>query len=121
MTLDVEGFLLNLSPYVVQSRTVTSLLNGLSVLCVGFCSHAFQLLPIAPTHVFVSPQSSCLQSVSIGWDGGVYVQTCGHTLHIDCHKSYMESLRVSTLPVSPALFSYLLFSVFMPDAAEGAF
>lgn len=39
-------------------------------------------------------QSSCLQSVSIGWDGGVYVQTCGHTLHIDCHKSYMESLRV---------------------------
>lgn len=38
--------------------------------------------------------SSCLQSVSIGWDGGVYVQTCGHTLHIDCHKSYMESLRV---------------------------
>lgn len=40
------------------------------------------------------PQSSCLQSVSIGWDGGVYVQTCGHTLHIDCQKSYMESLRV---------------------------
>ncbi|MED6289456.1 E3 ubiquitin-protein ligase ubr3 [Characodon lateralis] len=37
--------------------------------------------------------SSCLQSISIGWDGGVYVQTCGHTLHIDCHKSYMESLR----------------------------
>ncbi|KAG7466885.1 hypothetical protein MATL_G00147050 [Megalops atlanticus] len=37
--------------------------------------------------------SSCLQSVSIGWDGGVYVQTCGHTLHIDCHKSYMQSLR----------------------------
>uniref|UniRef100_A0A8C7NG24 E3 ubiquitin-protein ligase n=1 Tax=Oncorhynchus mykiss TaxID=8022 RepID=A0A8C7NG24_ONCMY len=37
--------------------------------------------------------SSCLQSVSIGWEGGVYVQTCGHTLHIDCHKSYMVSLR----------------------------
>ncbi|XP_075465223.1 E3 ubiquitin-protein ligase UBR3 isoform X3 [Ascaphus truei] len=37
--------------------------------------------------------SSCLQSISIGWEGGVYVQTCGHTLHIDCHKSYMESLR----------------------------
>ncbi|KAK2532542.1 Ubr3 [Columba livia] len=37
--------------------------------------------------------SSCLQAVSIGWEGGVYVQTCGHTLHIDCHKSYMESLR----------------------------
>ncbi|XP_016020870.1 E3 ubiquitin-protein ligase UBR3 isoform X9 [Rousettus aegyptiacus] len=37
--------------------------------------------------------SSCLLAVSIGWEGGVYVQTCGHTLHIDCHKSYMESLR----------------------------
>uniref|UniRef100_A0A6I8N647 E3 ubiquitin-protein ligase n=1 Tax=Ornithorhynchus anatinus TaxID=9258 RepID=A0A6I8N647_ORNAN len=36
--------------------------------------------------------SSCLQAVSVGWEGGVYVQTCGHTLHIDCHKSYMESL-----------------------------
>ncbi|XP_073161887.1 E3 ubiquitin-protein ligase UBR3 isoform X6 [Lepidochelys kempii] len=40
--------------------------------------------------------SSCLQAVSIGWEGGVYVQTCGHTLHIDCHKSYMESLRSET-------------------------
>ncbi|XP_019512339.1 PREDICTED: E3 ubiquitin-protein ligase UBR3 [Hipposideros armiger] len=38
-------------------------------------------------------KSSCLLAVSIGWEGGVYVQTCGHTLHIDCHKSYMESLR----------------------------
>lgn len=47
--------------------------------------------------ILCSSQSSCLQSVSIGWDGGVYVQTCGHTLHIDCHKSYMESLRVSEL------------------------
>nr|XP_033800346.1 E3 ubiquitin-protein ligase UBR3 isoform X5 [Geotrypetes seraphini] len=37
--------------------------------------------------------SSCLQAISVGWEGGVYVQTCGHTLHIDCHKSYMESLR----------------------------
>lgn len=44
--------------------------------------------------LFCILQSSCLQSVSIGWDGGVYVQTCGHTLHIDCQKSYMESLRV---------------------------
>uniref|UniRef100_A0A8C0MSA0 E3 ubiquitin-protein ligase n=1 Tax=Canis lupus familiaris TaxID=9615 RepID=A0A8C0MSA0_CANLF len=40
--------------------------------------------------------SSCLLAVSIGWEGGVYVQTCGHTLHIDCHKSYMESLRSET-------------------------
>ncbi|KAI5935500.1 E3 ubiquitin-protein ligase UBR3 [Manis javanica] len=37
--------------------------------------------------------SSCLLAVSVGWEGGVYVQTCGHTLHIDCHKSYMESLQ----------------------------
>ncbi|XP_075927773.1 E3 ubiquitin-protein ligase UBR3 isoform X3 [Petromyzon marinus] len=38
-------------------------------------------------------ESSCLQSVSVGWEGGVYVQTCGHTVHLDCHKSYIESLR----------------------------
>lgn len=52
-------------------------------------------------------QSSCLQSVSVGWDGGVYVQTCGHTLHIDCHKSYMESLRVRIAVKSYNLSSHL--------------
>lgn len=54
-------------------------------------------------------QSSCLQSVSIGWDGGVYVQTCGHTLHIDCHKSYMESLRVRTSLTLVTLGILLMF------------
>ncbi|KAH6939814.1 hypothetical protein HPB50_021859 [Hyalomma asiaticum] len=33
------------------------------------------------------------QSVNIGWEGGVHVQTCGHYLHLDCHKSYMLSQR----------------------------
>uniref|UniRef100_A0A224Z7I3 E3 ubiquitin-protein ligase n=1 Tax=Rhipicephalus zambeziensis TaxID=60191 RepID=A0A224Z7I3_9ACAR len=33
------------------------------------------------------------QSVNIGWEGGVHVQTCGHFLHLDCHKSYMLSQR----------------------------
>lgn len=42
--------------------------------------------------------------MSIGWEGGVYVQTCGHTLHIDCHKSYMESLRVSKTEDLSCLF-----------------
>lgn len=56
------------------------------MICGGLISLMFSLFCIL--------QSSCLQSVSIGWDGGVYVQTCGHTLHIDCQKSYMESLRV---------------------------
>ncbi|XP_057346464.1 E3 ubiquitin-protein ligase UBR3-like [Manis pentadactyla] len=37
--------------------------------------------------------SSCLLAVSVGWEGGIYVQTRGHTLHTDCHKSYMESLQ----------------------------
>lgn len=52
------------------------------------------LIDLSDVSLFCILQSSCLQSVSIGWDGGVYVQTCGHTLHIDCQKSYMESLRV---------------------------
>lgn len=31
-------------------------------------------------------------SVNIGWEGGVVAQTCGHYLHLDCHKSYLDSL-----------------------------
>uniref|UniRef100_A0A2R5LIR0 E3 ubiquitin-protein ligase n=1 Tax=Ornithodoros turicata TaxID=34597 RepID=A0A2R5LIR0_9ACAR len=33
------------------------------------------------------------QSVNIGWEGGVHVQSCGHFLHVDCHKSYMLTQR----------------------------
>lgn len=36
---------------------------------------------------------SWLISVNLGWEGGVHVQTCGHHLHLDCLKSYLESLR----------------------------
>lgn len=32
-------------------------------------------------------------SLNIGWEGGVHVQSCGHYLHLDCHKSYMQSLK----------------------------
>jgi E3 ubiquitin-protein ligase UBR3 len=38
-------------------------------------------------------RNSWLNSFNIGWVGGVHVQSCGHYLHIDCHKSYMQSLR----------------------------
>lgn len=57
--------------------------------------HLLSAMFITDVFLLQTLQSSCLQSVSIGWDGGVYVQTCGHTLHVDCHKSYMESLRVN--------------------------
>ncbi|XP_053595393.1 E3 ubiquitin-protein ligase Ubr3 [Microplitis demolitor] len=36
---------------------------------------------------------SWLLSVNLGWEGGVYVQTCGHHLHLDCLKAYRQSLR----------------------------
>ncbi|XP_014668965.1 PREDICTED: E3 ubiquitin-protein ligase UBR3-like isoform X2 [Priapulus caudatus] len=36
---------------------------------------------------------SCLLSMNIGWEGGVFVQTCGHHLHLDCLCSYIESLK----------------------------
>lgn len=42
---------------------------------------------------FVILQFSWLISVNLGWEGGVHVQTCGHHLHLDCLKSYLESLR----------------------------
>lgn len=36
---------------------------------------------------------SVTHSVNIGWEGGVLVQSCGHYLHMDCHKQYIESLK----------------------------
>ncbi|XP_076160459.1 ubr3 ubiquitin ligase isoform X2 [Ptiloglossa arizonensis] len=36
---------------------------------------------------------SWLLSVNSGWEGGVHVQTCGHHLHLDCLKLYLQSLR----------------------------
>lgn len=37
--------------------------------------------------------NSWLLSINLGWEGGVHVQTCGHHVHLDCLKSYLESLR----------------------------
>lgn len=37
-------------------------------------------------------QSSWLDSINIGAEGGVHVQSCGHYLHIECHQSYIKSL-----------------------------
>lgn len=38
-------------------------------------------------------QSSWLLSINLGWEGGVHVQTCGHHLHMDCLRAYLQSLR----------------------------
>ena len=38
-------------------------------------------------------EGSWLSSLNIGFQGGVYVHTCGHYLHLDCHKQYLQSLR----------------------------
>lgn len=38
-------------------------------------------------------EASWLSSLNIGFEGGVYVHTCGHYLHLDCHKQYLQSLR----------------------------
>jgi hypothetical protein len=37
--------------------------------------------------------ASWLNAINIGWEGGVHVQSCGHYLHLDCHRSYMQSLK----------------------------
>uniref|UniRef100_UPI003590070B E3 ubiquitin-protein ligase UBR3 isoform X3 n=1 Tax=Myxine glutinosa TaxID=7769 RepID=UPI003590070B len=57
----------------------------------GTCSSFYDVLLSTLQKHFLD--STCLQSVSIGWEGGVFVQTCGHTVHLDCHKAYMESLK----------------------------
>lgn len=36
---------------------------------------------------------SHLVSVNTGWQGGVFVQSCGHHVHMACHQSYQQSLR----------------------------
>ncbi|XP_063964911.1 E3 ubiquitin-protein ligase ubr3-like isoform X1 [Lytechinus pictus] len=33
------------------------------------------------------------EAASTGWEGGVHIQTCGHSLHLDCHQAYLNSLR----------------------------
>ncbi|CAL8073578.1 unnamed protein product [Orchesella dallaii] len=37
--------------------------------------------------------SSWLLSISGGWEGGVHVQTCGHHIHMDCLKGYLQALK----------------------------
>ena len=49
-------------------------------------------------------QTSCWRSVNIGWDGGVYAQTCGHHVHVDCHSSYINSLKVVHISPSTIIF-----------------
>ncbi|KAI5639121.1 E3 ubiquitin-protein ligase Ubr3 [Phthorimaea operculella] len=43
-------------------------------------------------------QDSWLTSVSVGWEGGVHVQSCGHHLHLRCLQSYLRSLAAPTRP-----------------------
>ena len=38
---------------------------------------------------------SHLLAVNTGWQGGVFVQSCGHHVHLACQQSYMASLRSS--------------------------
>jgi E3 ubiquitin-protein ligase UBR3 len=38
-------------------------------------------------------ESSWLQSMSSGWEGGVHVSTCGHHIHMECLKGYLNSLK----------------------------
>ncbi|KAG1697720.1 E3 ubiquitin-protein ligase Ubr3 [Nymphon striatum] len=40
-------------------------------------------------------ETSWQASLNIGWEGGVHARSCYHYLHLDCHKSYMQSLKVS--------------------------
>ncbi|GBP21649.1 E3 ubiquitin-protein ligase UBR3 [Eumeta japonica] len=43
-------------------------------------------------------QCSWLLSVSVGWEGGVHVQSCGHHLHLGCLQSYLRSLAAPQYP-----------------------
>jgi len=41
--------------------------------------------------------SSWLFALNNGWEGGIHIQSCGHYIHLDCHKNYIQSLRDAAL------------------------
>ncbi|XP_052741571.1 E3 ubiquitin-protein ligase Ubr3 isoform X2 [Bicyclus anynana] len=43
-------------------------------------------------------QESWVLSVSVGWEGGVAAQSCGHHLHLRCLRSYLRSLAAPQRP-----------------------
>ncbi|KAJ8731652.1 hypothetical protein PYW07_004816 [Mythimna separata] len=43
-------------------------------------------------------QESWLVSVSVGWEGGVHVQSCGHHLHLRCLHAYLRALQAPQRP-----------------------
>lgn len=55
-------------------------------------------------YIFVNVlQMSLLLSVNLGWESGVYVQTCGHHLHLDCLLPYVKSLDHQEIRLSLAV------------------
>ncbi|XP_048579140.1 E3 ubiquitin-protein ligase ubr3 isoform X3 [Nematostella vectensis] len=38
-------------------------------------------------------KEASMRASSVGADGGIHIQTCGHYLHIDCQQSYLRSLQ----------------------------
>ena len=85
-----------------------------SIACSNIEDHSDSVLPCDPEQIAEQKERSTLasymdfkvdeftknfnpvswqKSLSIGWEGGVHVQSCGHYLHLDCHKSYVQSLR----------------------------
>ncbi|CAK1554542.1 unnamed protein product [Leptosia nina] len=43
-------------------------------------------------------QESWVLSVSVGWEGGVMSQSCGHHVHLRCLRAYLRSLTASQRP-----------------------
>ncbi|XP_058064446.1 E3 ubiquitin-protein ligase Ubr3 [Anopheles bellator] len=43
-------------------------------------------------------QTSWFLSHNVGWEGGVYIQSCGHHVHLSCQDSYLKSLHTPRSP-----------------------
>lgn len=65
---------------IAASHQDESCLGGAAAIRDDLLSHHFD-------------QRSYMLSVNIGWRGGVFVQSCGHQVHLSCLQSYMHSLR----------------------------
>ena len=54
-----------------------------------WCSDTIHTLEFTFFHF----QTSVALAGSVGWQGGVQAQTCGHSVHLSCHEAYVRSLR----------------------------
>jgi hypothetical protein len=65
------------------------------------------------TPCLFSLQIKATQACELGIDGGVHIQSCGHCLHLKCHQTYLQTLKVNTVnrAVNPRCSPGIIFVI----------